>query len=53
MTRDVEGHSLTVNLFEIEVRHDEFFAIEHGLNKIMRIGPDNRAASALYPLIVT
>src|SRR5260370_17599955 len=50
VTRDVEGHCLTVNLLEIEVRHDEFFAIEHGLNNVMRIGPHTRPAPPLYPL---
>jgi hypothetical protein len=41
-----------VNFLEIEVRHDEFFTIEYGLNNLMGIGPDKRAAPALDPLLV-
>src|SRR5258708_1023770 len=53
VTRDVEGHCLAVNLRDIEVRHDELFTIHHGSNNVMRIRPDNRAASALYPFVTT
>src|SRR5713226_682409 len=53
VTRDVEGHCLPVNLHDIEVRHDELFTIHHGSNNVMRIRPDNRAAPALYPLVIT
>jgi hypothetical protein len=52
VTRYIEGHGLAVNFFEIEVRHDEFFTIEYGLNNLMRIRPDKRAAPALDPLLV-
>jgi hypothetical protein len=52
VTRYIEDHGPAVNFFEIEVRHDEFFTIEYGLNNVMGIRPDNRAAPALYPLLV-
>jgi len=40
------------NLHEIKIRHDVLHD-EHGLNQRNAIGPDNRAAPALYPLVVT
>ncbi len=45
----IEGQEFLVNFVQIQISHDELFAVIYGFDNIARVGPDDRAASTLQP----